>query len=153
MASVEESVEVRAPIDAVFTQVTDPRRVPEWNTAVIEVHDVEYPIRVGSAWAQTISVLGRPANVTCTVTQFEPPRFGEILVAGDQQARLWTRCDSGPSGTRLTQGVEFEPPGGRIRAIVGKAVTSRIRHELRATMARQRETLEREAGETNGSGA
>ena|SRR5947209_7798991 len=152
MSRVEETVEVHAPIETVFAQVTDPRRVPEWNPSVIEVHGVDYPVRVGTTWEQTVSVLGRMTHLSCQVVRYDPPHEGEIEVSGDLRARLWTRCSAGASATRLTQGIEFEPPGGRLRSIVGKAATATIRHELRATMSRQRETLEREAGGSDGSG-
>lgn len=152
MTRVEESTQLEAPMEMVFLQVTDPRRVSEWNPSVIEVQDVDYPLRVGASWRQTVSVLGRIERVTCRVIRYEPPVHGELEVSGDREARLWTHCDPSGSGTRLTQGIEFEPPGGRLRALVGTAAAVTMRRELRATIERQRETLEREAGEMDGSG-
>ena len=144
MTKIEETVDVRAPIEDVFEAVTDPIRIPEWNASVIEVQDFSgYPVGIGSTWRQSISVAGRVLNLVCTVDRYDPPREGSFQVSGDQQGYVWTICQDMGGLTRLTQGVDFEPPGGMLGKMMGPVIASAMRQEIARTMQRQREALEK----------
>ena len=41
MARIHKSVEIKAPIEKVYTYLDDPRKSPEWITNMIEVNDVK----------------------------------------------------------------------------------------------------------------
>jgi uncharacterized protein YndB with AHSA1/START domain len=151
MPIVEHSIDISAPIDVVFAQVTDPRRAAEWAPGVLEITDVSGPLGPGATWVQKVSMLGRHESIKCRVVRYEPPYFGEIEVTGDQSGRLWTRCEEVAGSTRLTQGAEFGNPAGRLGAVAGVAARSLIKRELHAAMKRQRATLEREAGGADGA--
>lgn len=153
MPTVEESINIRAPIETVFTAVTDPERGPEWNSNIIEVSGVSYPLREGSTWNQTARVAGRRMRLTCRVTRLEPPRYGELDVSGDQKARIWTRCDDMGDYVQVTQGTEFVPPGGMLGVVLGGVASTMIRQEITHSLERQRATLEVENGAMRESGA
>lgn len=143
---VEESADIRAPIERVFQVLTDPTRTPEWNPNILEVREVHLPLEVGSTWQQTAIAAGRTLNLMCRVVRFEPPYFGEIEVSGDQRGRLWTRCEPGDGVTHVTQGIEFEVPGGMLGRVMGGMARGMMERELEQTMQRQRAYLEVDSG-------
>lgn len=145
MPSVEESIDIAAPIERVFALVTTPRRAPEWEPHIMEVSEVSGPMGPGASWTQTVSMLGRHERVACRVTRFEPPSDGEVEVTGEHRGRLWTHCERLNGATRLTQGIEFANPTGRLGGIAGAAARSVMKRELHAAMKRLRTTLELEA--------
>lgn len=146
MPIVEQSIDIQAPIDVVFDALTDPRRTQEWNPNIVEVSGVTYPLREGSSWRQVALVLGKPANLSCRIVRFLPPHEGVLEISGDQRARAWTRCESLGSSTRVTQGIDFAPPGGRLGKLAGGLARPAVQYELHQTMTRQRAILEAEFG-------
>jgi uncharacterized membrane protein len=152
MPTVEHTVKIRAPIEAVFTAATDPKRAPEWNPNVIEVRDVTYPLQEGSTWKQITVVMGRQVTLNCRVVRFGPPHEGDLEVSGDLRGRIWTRCQSDGTETQVTQGIEFEPPGGSLVRMAAGLLRPTVQRELKQSMERQRTTLEQESGGIGGSG-
>lgn len=151
---VQAELDILAPLERVFEAVTDPRRGPEWNPNIIEMGPVDgLPVGIGSSWNQTVSVAGRTMNLHCRVAQFEAPLEGVLDVSGGQQARIVTRCAAVPGATRVTQIVDFVPPGGLMGGLIAGAVKPMVERELHAALARQKATLEMEAGGFSGPGA
>jgi uncharacterized protein YndB with AHSA1/START domain len=146
MPVVEHSADIRAPIDAVFDLLTDPRRSSEWNPNVVDVRDVQLPVDVGSTWRQTAIAVGRQMNLLCRVVRFERPHYGEVEISGDQRGRIWTVCQEGPGVTHVTQGIEFEVPGGMLGRLMGGVAGPMMERELVQTMERQRAALEGNGG-------
>lgn len=154
MTRIEDSVDVNAPIDVVFSAVTDPRRSVEWNPAIIEVTDIAgIPPGVGTSWRQVASYMGRTATLRCRIVEFSPPHEGILEITGDYSGRVVTLCETVEAKTRLVQAIEFAPPTGIAGKITMAVVQPAIRREISHTLARQREVLEREAGENGGSGS
>lgn len=153
MTVVEESIDIRGPIDTIFATVTDPRRAPEWNPSVVEVSDFSgYPIHPGTTWQQVVMVLGKPARLHCRVIEYAAPHSGVIEVSGAQHGRIWTRCEAAGDVTHVTQGMDFIPPGGVLGRLGVGVMKGRIQQELYKTMVRQRDALEAGGG-NDGSGA
>lgn len=151
MTKVEHTVDIQAPIQEVFAALTDPHRTVEWNPNIVEVSGVNGPMRVGSSWRQVTMIMGHPSTLTCTVVRCQPPHEGVLEISGEHQGRTWTRCEPLGSGTRVTQGVEFNPPGGKLGSLVGGLARPAMHRELKQTMARQQAILEREHGAAHGS--
>ncbi len=148
---VRASIDIHAPIEAVFAALTDPKRVPEWTDNVIEVHDIsDYPVQEGTTWEQLTVVADRRLNLVCHVTAFEPPHGGVLEISGDHRGRISTRCEQVGDATRVTQDIEFEAPGGILGRVAGALIGPALKGELARAMERQREILEREAGEAEG---
>lgn len=153
MTVVEESVDIPAPIEAVFTALTDPQRGPEWNLSIVEVTDFSgYPVQVGTTWVQVVMMLGRPMRLTCRVREYQPPHQGLVEVSGAQRGRIWTRCQDLGGTTRVVQGMDFTPPGGVLGRIGMGMLKGQIQREMHDSMMRQRDTLAGMGG-TGGSRA
>ncbi len=151
MTTVIETIEIRAPREAVFAAITDPRRTMEWNSNILEVGSLsEYPPRSGTTWSQTAVMAGRRAKLTCRVSAWSPPDIGVLSISGDQTAKVTTRCTLAGNLTRVEQTIDFKPPGGLIGAVAGSLIAQQVRRELKKTLERQRDVLETESRGTSG---
>jgi uncharacterized membrane protein len=149
---VQETVDIAAPIEEVFAVISDPERSPEWSAEVIEVRDVsDEPVQEGTTWLQVVRIAGRPANLQCRIVELRPPYEGVVQISGDQQGRIRTRCEATEEGTHVTQEIDFVPPGGILGRVAGGLIGPAVKHELRRTLQRMRETLEGQAGEKGGA--
>jgi uncharacterized protein YndB with AHSA1/START domain len=72
MASFENSVTIRRPVEVVFAFLADFENVPQWNHAILETTKVSPgPVRVGTTYRQTRSA-PRSSEEAFEVTVFEP---------------------------------------------------------------------------------
>ncbi|HEX6508205.1 MAG TPA: SRPBCC family protein, partial [Chloroflexota bacterium] len=145
MPTIQENIDIRAPIDKVFAALIDPRRGPEWNPNLVRVEDVEAgPARAGTEWRQTTMVAGRPINLNCRVTKLDAPKFGVLEVTGDHQGSVTTMCEERDGMTRVTQTLQYNLPRGMFGQMAGGFIANALRREMVRTMDRQRTILERE---------
>jgi hypothetical protein len=142
---LEETIDIRAPIDGVFTALTDPRRGPEWDDNIVEVlYFSGYPVQEGATWRQVITLLGRHTTLYCRVLGYAPPNEGSIEVTGQLQATIWTKCQDLDGVTRVTQGIDFAMPGGLLGRMVSGVAVGAVHRGIIKSMQRQRDILERE---------
>lgn len=141
-----------APIDRVFAALTDPRRGSDWNPAITGIHGVTPgPAQVGTQWNQSTLIGGREINLVCRITQLNPPTYGVLEISGDQRGTITTHCAPLGAGTRVTQTLNFVPPGGIFGQMAGGFLSNALRREMSRTMERQRMIIEAEAGPTRES--
>lgn len=154
MARVEDSIDIRAPAQVVFAAVTDPRRTLEWNSNIVSIDDVAgLPVGIGTSWTQVASIAGRSLTVSCTIVDYRPPHEGVLEVRGEYGGRIITRCHEHSYSTHLTQVIEFEPPRGLMGQMAMAMIVPRLKREIRQTLLRQRDVLERETQAAGGSRA
>jgi uncharacterized protein YndB with AHSA1/START domain len=99
--------QVGAPIDRVFSVLTDPARIPEW-LPMCESIEVEGPIRRGSK----IRVRFTDARMTVfEVVDFQAPStFGWVEHGGREGAKTFFRLDFAGGATALTVKDVWRPP-------------------------------------------
>lgn len=152
MPYFEQAIEIHAPVDRVFAALTDPKRGYDWNPNIVDVSDIEaYPAQEGTSWRQVIMVAGRVTKLQCQIVQWDPPRQGELRVSGDQRATIWTRCTAHDDDTRVVQAMEFAVPGGALGKLAEGMIRGALQREVKQTLQRQKQILEREHREESGS--
>lgn len=146
MGEITESVDIMAPIGRVFAALTDPNRGQDWNPAITGLEGITPgPTHVGTQWIQLTLIGGREMKLRCTITQLDPPTYGVLEVSGDQRGSITTHCSPINGGTRVTQTLNFVPPGGIFGQMAGGFLSNALRREMIRTMERQRSILESEA--------
>ncbi len=142
MATVENTVMIRRPIEEVFGFLSQFESVPEWNYAIVETRKVsEGPVGVGTIYHQVRSVPSR-SEERFEVTVYNPSRHLEIRgQLGPFPSRLSYALDALPEGTRVTNTVELELRGpGRL---LGRVAVPRVRDAVAANLRKLKEVLER----------
>jgi carbon monoxide dehydrogenase subunit G len=142
VASFENTVLIRRPIEEVFGFLSDFENVPKWNYAIVQTRKVSQgPVGVGTIYQQVRSVPSR-SEERFEVTAYNPPRQLEIQgQLGPFPSRLAYALDAVPEGTRVTNAVELELRGpGRV---LGRVAVPRVRDAVAANLSKLKELLER----------
>jgi uncharacterized membrane protein len=138
------SVEIGAPAAGVFSILSTPERLPEWNTSVESARRAcpGEPIGLGSRAIFSGRLLGQPLESETAVVRFEPPRA--FATRAHRGPPLLTEfvLESAPYGCRVHVQVSGEVPGGRLGA---KLAEGFLRQQLGASLERLRGLCEREA--------
>jgi uncharacterized protein YndB with AHSA1/START domain len=125
MMRVEDTFEVRRPPEAVFDYLTDPERLPEWQTSTVEVRrEGSGPLEVGERFKEVHAAMGRKLESTVEVAESaRPSAFALRILDGAL-----------PLDGRWT----FEANGGGTRVhFVGEAQVSGVKKLARPLIARQ----------------
>jgi ligand-binding SRPBCC domain-containing protein len=143
MTTFRRSIDIQAPVEAVFAFHMDPANLarvapPGSQTEVLSSTDV--PLRRGSHVVIRTAPMGVSVTVEAEIVAIEENRmFEDRQVRGP--FRSWRHrhlFDPIPGGTRLTDEVEVEPPGGLPGRLLAQGL---ILRQLDAAFAyRQEET-------------
>jgi uncharacterized protein YndB with AHSA1/START domain len=103
MTSFSISAVVDAPVDQVYSIISNPNRISEWRTDVLEISNLSGPTNVGATvgatFVETVNFMGRK-RLAMRFTEVEPNR------------RLVIRAESGMS-VLPTQAFTLTPEGGK----------------------------------------
>ncbi|WP_329123601.1 SRPBCC family protein [Streptomyces sp. NBC_01353] len=140
MSAIKESIDISRSPEEVFSYVTDPTHLPDWQESAVSVRLLgEGPVAVGSKVAVTRR-MGRRAMVSIMqVIELDPPTSWHIHgidgpVRGDVQGRIEPIDDGEHS--RVTIALDFEGHG------IGKALVPLVvRPHVRKEMPRNEQTL------------
>ncbi len=141
MASFENTVIIRRPVEDVFAFLADFENVPKWNYAIVETRKVSPgPVGVGTTYRQTRSVPSR-SEEGFQVTVFEPPSRLEVQgQLGPFTARVTYVLEPTGGGTRLTNAVELGSSG--LLMLVAPLATSRVKRAVAANLDTLKQLLE-----------
>ncbi|MEU7034537.1 MULTISPECIES: SRPBCC family protein [unclassified Streptomyces] len=115
MSAIKESIDISRSPEEVFSYVTDPTHLPEWQESAVSVRPLgDVPLGVGSKVAVTRRMGRREMVTTMQVIDMDPPRSWHIHgidgpVRGDVQGRI-EPIDDG-THSRLTISLDFEGHG------------------------------------------
>jgi uncharacterized protein YndB with AHSA1/START domain len=110
MITIELSTEIKRPVEEVWTYATDPEKVPEWNSLVLENRaSPPGPLRKGSKIQTTVKFLGRRFESTAEVTEYEANK--KFTLKGNspfplEQTQIF---EAVPGGTRISSVAVAEP--------------------------------------------
>lgn len=96
-------IDIEAPIDQVFSYVTDPHNLAHWFQGVSNLRDVSEPTGVGQRFTWTAHFLGRGFDATHEVTDFEPASvYAWRAVDGPYRGAEHFQFEQTNNGTRVT---------------------------------------------------
>jgi uncharacterized protein YndB with AHSA1/START domain len=140
MAPIVESIEISRRPEDVFSYVTDPSRLPEWQESVVSVRrEDEAPVAVGSRVVVTRRVGRREAAMTMELTELNPPSSWAVRGI-DGPVRGIAKGTIEPLGdgerSRMTIVLDFEGHG------IGKLLVPLVvRRQAQAEMPRNQQKL------------
>jgi carbon monoxide dehydrogenase subunit G len=141
MASFENTVIIRRPVEDVFAFLADFENVPKWNYAIVETKKVSPgPVGVGTTYRQTRSV-PRTSEERFEVTVFEPASRLEVQgQIGPFRAKIGYLLEPTGGATRLTNAVDIGSSG--LLTLVAPLATSRVKHAVAANLDTLKQLLE-----------
>ncbi len=148
MAAIVESIEISRRPEDVFSYVTDPARLPEWQESVVSVRrEDDAPLAVGSRAVVTRRVGRREWAMTAEVSELNPSRSWRVRgVDGPVRGMVKGTIEPLDNGerSRVTIALEFEAHGvGKL--LVPLVVRRQARREMPRNEEKLKELLERSA--------
>ena len=128
MSHVRHSIHIDAPPEDVWEIGRDPDRIPEWNTTVVSVKDLQGPIDTPGARFTTVSkIAGRPLDITWHIEEVDAPRFFVATATTPLGGGARQRVDYEPEddGTRVTIDMEYEVAPGLLGQVLSKVFAER----------------------------
>jgi uncharacterized membrane protein len=145
MITIESSIEIRRPVEAVFAFVSDERNSPQWQGAIKEAHVTpDGPLIVGSKVTLVVSFLGVKLEPTSEITALEPNRSLSFKSSsGPAPIEGTWRFETTGEGTRLSGTFQVEPGG--LFKVAGPVFASQFKKQTDADLQRLKELLEAQA--------
>ena len=142
MITFETSIEIRRPVEAVFTFVSDFRNIPQWQKAMKEAHVTPDGLpAVGTKGRQVGSFLGVKLEGTSEITALEPNHsFSFKASSGPASMEATWRFEAAGEGTRLSTTYQVEPGG--LFKVAGPLFASQFKKQQEADWQRLKELLE-----------
>jgi uncharacterized membrane protein len=135
MGSIERSIEVARPAEAVWAVLADVRQIPEYSPSTVAVTDApERLSAVGQQFRQTIKVLGRRFESDWRVTELQPGRrlaLEGTIGVGARYCLVEEVAPLGPDRSRFTVRISFTMPLGVLGRVAG-ALGAQRRAEFEA---------------------
>ncbi len=146
MSTVAVSIDIAAPVAAVWDFAMDPHSTLEWVTIVRAVSDVdEGPLRVGFRMDQTLALRGVPFKVAWTLVEVRAPFFARWEGRGPARstAVIEDTLTERDGGTHFHYSNTFRTPFGPLGSVASRAVVGGIpEKEAIASLARLKHRLE-----------
>jgi uncharacterized protein YndB with AHSA1/START domain len=113
MIRIEQSVVINRPIEEVFAYVTDIDKMSLWMSELVEAKQTsEGPVNVGTTAGAVANPLGRRAESTQEVTEYEPNgKFAYKSTSGPFASEDEFTFESVAGGTKVTRVTEAELGG------------------------------------------
>ncbi len=151
MSTVAVSIDIAAPVVAVWGFAMDPQSTLEWVTIVRAVSDVDDgPLRVGFRMDQTLALRGVPFKVAWTLVEVRAPYFARWEGRGPARstAIIEDTLTERDGGTRFHYSNTFKAPFGPLGSVASHTMVGGIpEKEAVASLARLKERLETGRGE------
>jgi uncharacterized protein YndB with AHSA1/START domain len=129
MAEVKVTVNIDAPIQAVFDRAMAPDTTPDWVTIVLRVEERDPgALREGFTMRQRICLRGVPFTVNWTLTELDAPRFARWEGRGPARSKalIENRLKEVDGHTEFTYVNDFVTPLGPLGAVAGRALMGGI---------------------------
>jgi uncharacterized protein YndB with AHSA1/START domain len=141
---VEESVMINRPVEEVWKFITDPSKVPTWDTSISEVKQTSTgPLSVGSTCEFKEKMMN--TTISMRITEYEPNRrFSFEHISGPTNGSILTYSVEIIEGKmRLTEDHGLKLSG--FYKLLGLFITSsRMRREIAASLGNAKRMLESE---------
>ncbi|WP_158296459.1 SRPBCC family protein [Nocardioides albidus] len=137
---VEQSIEIQAPISAVFEYVDDFSKTQDWMYGLTKLEPVTEQRRGVGAQYDGVLKVGVPLKSRVECTAWEQDALVELTsIKGIETTQRWTFTDLGGDRTRVDAWISFTLPGGP----AGKAIASAVKPVVGIAVKHSSEALVR----------
>ena len=141
MPTINNSINISAPIEKVFAYLSDPRNSPEWFVGMTEVSDVSGS-GVGQHNRWTYTMIGIPFHGESKITEYVPnQRSVSKQEGGITSIMTWTFAPH-EGGTKLDMDIDYTIPVPVLGKLAEKVVFKRNQREAQMSMENIKEKME-----------
>ena len=142
MARIEESVEIKCPVDKVFAYTTEAKSWPKWQSILMEAEQTSQgPMCVGTTFKGTSRMMGLSMKWTAKVTEYEPNRkWAKNITCGSMIIEEHVTYD--PIEGRIKFTIVYVMKVGGFLKLFSPMVVSSMRKETKKSLSNLKSILE-----------
>jgi uncharacterized membrane protein len=141
MARIEESVEIKRPVDKVFSYTTDAKNWSKWQPFPEAEQTSPGPMGIGSTTKGKIRLMGLSMKWTAKVTEYEPnKKFGKNIISGPITNEQHNTYDRIEAGTKFT--IVYNMKVGGLMKPFSPVVVSSLHKALKKALSNLKDILE-----------
>ena len=141
MPTINNSINIGAPVEKVFAYVTDPLTTTEWFVGMTEVTDVSGS-GVGQHSRWTYTMIGIPFHGRSEITEHVPNQRSVSKQEGGLTSIITYTFSPYEGGTKLGMDIDYTIPVPVLGKLAEKVVFKRNQREVRLSMENIKERLE-----------
>ena len=145
MAKIEESVEIKSPVDNVFSYTTDAKNWPVWQTFITGAEQTSQgQMGLGTTFRGTNRMMGLGMKWAAKVTEYEPNRkWGKNITAESMAIEEELTFDPIEGGIKFT--ILYDMKIGGFLKLFSPMVVSTMRRETKKSINNLKTILESQA--------
>lgn len=142
MAKIEESIEIKRPVEQVFGYTTDAKSWPRWQSIIVEAEQTSPgPVTVGTTFRGTSRMMGRTMSWTAKAMEFEANRkYGKNIDSGSVTFEQHNTYQPVEGGTRFTILYDMKVSG--FLKLMSPMLAGSMRKELKKSLGNLKSLLE-----------
>ena len=134
MARIEESVEIKRPVDKVFAYTTDAKSWTKWQSTFPEAEQTSQgPVGLGTTFKGRIHMMGLTMKWTAKATEYEANRkFAKTISCGAITNEQHNTYESAGAGTKFT--IVYDMKVGGFMKLFSPMIVNSTRNALRTAL-------------------
>ena len=142
MARIEESAEIKRPVDKVFTYTTDAKNWSKWQSIIPEAEQTSQgPVSVGTTFKGNSHMMGLTMKWTAKATEYEPNRnFGKNITSAGMTIEQHNTYSPMNGGVKFTIVYDIKVRG--LFKLFSSMLINTMRKELKKSLGNLKSVLE-----------
>jgi len=145
MARIEESVEIKHPVDKVFAYTTEAKNWPKWQTVIPEAEKTSAgKTGIGTTFKGINRMMGLSMKWTAKTTEYKPDsKWGKTITSGSIVIKEQLTFDPQGQGVKFT--IVYDMKIGGFLKLFSPMVVSTMRKETKKSLINLKNILEARA--------
>lgn len=142
MPRIEESIEIKRPVDKVFAYTTDAKNWPRWQSFMPEAEQTSQgPVNVGTTFKGVSRMMGRSMKWTAIATEYElDKKWGKKITSGSVAIEEHITCNPVEGGTVFT--IDYDMKTGGFLKLLSPVMAGSMRKETKKSLGNLKSILE-----------
>ena len=142
MARIEESIEIKCPVDQVFAYTTDAEAWPKWQSFIPEAEQTSQgSVNVGTMFKGVTRMMGRSMKWTAIATEFESNRrWGKKITSGSVVIAEHMTYNPVEGGTIFT--IVYDTKVGGLLKLLSPVMARSMHKETKTSLGNLKNVLE-----------
>jgi uncharacterized protein YndB with AHSA1/START domain len=142
MARIEESIEIKCPVDKVFAYTTDAKNWPKWQSSIPESEQTSQgPMDIGTTFKGVSRMMGRSMRWTAIATEYESnKKWGKNITSGSLAIEERVTYNPVEGGTTFT--ILYDMKVGGFLKLLSPVMAGSMRKETKKSLGNLKSILE-----------
>ena len=142
MARIEDSIQVKCPVDKVFAYTTDAKNWPKWQSFLPEAQQTSQgPVNIGTTFKGVSRMMGRSMKWTAVATEYESnKKWGKKIASGDVAIEEHMTYSPVEGGTTFT--IVYNMKAGGFLKLLLPMMAGSLRKETKKSLGNLKRILE-----------